>query len=859
MRILGSASTGLPNGLSVTEDVKTEEIENGATTFSCKVSFNDETRQKVEECTAAGNYLLIGDGVAKEFYTIIETELDAKNCTVYLYAEGSGLDLLNEVALKWPTEKTEDSDKGAHTLSWYFDKFLNSGTYSGGDTGGGNSGFQLGINEASGDDAQELTWDDEGTVTERLLDIADKFQCEIGFRFEIEGMYVKNKFVDVYKKRGKDVGVQLRLGKDVDNIVTKTSVENLATALKVTGSSPSGSDTPINLDGYSYDDGDFYVSSGSVLRSRKANEKWARNGMYGAEAGDIVKTYTYDTADQAELCKQAVAELSRISKPEVNYEVDIALLPDSVRIGDRISVADQYGKVYLSARVLKLETSVSDGTKIATLGEYLIKSGGISEKVEELAQQFSNIKNQNRYTWVAYADDAAGNGISLDPTGKEYMGTATNQTTTKVDISDPSIFTWVKIKGEKGDDGAGTPGTDATAYTIIPSVTTVARNLSNTVINPSTITFSAYSKKGSASQDSYSGYLFVECSYDGGSTWPISEGAEGSGINYSPSASNDGSALTNVRASLYPDSSKGELLAVASVSVVLDDSAVQVLLCEENNEVRVNGAMLAAGSVAARSIDVQDLFAQNIKASGTIDGLKLVGDTIHIEGQTSDGDIMIDGTCDNSASGYMQGIQLSTGKYSNYEEDPSNPDYSSFVNVSLSRGSGSLSVVCYDENDGGEVSIQADNIILQTSYGSTGSQSYISVSNETIRIKGPALKIDTDELSITSSITDSVNTYTTFDSDLISSGSVRVTRLLGKLCLLEGNLTLSGAASSTTVILDATKVPANAAGTKYINLSNSQNSSFTRPLALRTTASGGLAMHYGAAGRYDFSWLYVTS
>lgn len=807
MRILGSASTGLPNGLSVTEDVKTEEIENGATTFSCKVSFNDETRQKVEECTAAGNYLLIGDGVAKEFYTIIETELDAKNCTVYLYAEGSGLDLLNEVALKWPTEKTEDSDKGAHTLSWYFDKFLNSGTYSGGDTGGGNSGFQLGINEASGDDAQELTWDDEGTVTERLLDIADKFQCEIGFRFEIEGMYVKNKFVDVYKKRGKDVGVQLRLGKDVDNIVTKTSVENLATALKVTGSSPSGSDTPINLDGYSYDDGDFYVSSGSVLRSRKANEKWARNGMYGAEAGDIVKTYTYDTADQAELCKQAVAELSRISKPEVNYEVDIALLPDSVRIGDRISIADQYGKVYLSARVLKLETSVADRTKIATLGEYLIKSSGISEKVEELAQQFSNIKNQNRYTWVAYADDAAGNGISLDPTGKEYMGTATNQTTTKVDISDPSIFTWVKIKGEKGDDGAGTPGTDATAYTIIPSVTTVARNLSNTVINPSTITFSAYSKKGSASQDSYSGYLFVECSYDGGSTWPISEGAEGSGINYSPSASNDGSALTNVRASLYPDSSKGELLAVASVSVVLDDSAVQVLLCEENNEVRVNGAMLAAGSVAARSIDVQDLFAQNITASGNITGLTLTG-----------------------------------AKLIGEEIDITASDERGTTSIKTSvNGDGNRTIEIYDSG------------------GSSGLKSYINISNGTIRIAGQSLQIDTDEISTTASIIDSVNTYTTFDSDLISSGSVRVTRLPGKLCLLEGYLTLSDAASSTTVILDATKVPANAAGTKYINLSNSQNSSFTRPLALRTTASGGLAIHYGAAGRYDFSWLYVTS
>ena len=150
-------------------------------------------------------------------------------------------------------------------------------------------------------------------------------------------------------------------------------------------------------------------------------------------------------------------------------------------------------------------------------------------------------------------------------------------------------------------------------------------------------------------------------------------------------------------------------------------------------------------------------------------------------------------------------------------------------------------------------------IEIYDSGGSSGLKSYINIANGTIRIAGQSLQIDTDELSTTASIIDSVNTYTTFDSDLISSGSVRVTCLLGKLCLLEGNLTLSGAASSTTVILDDTKVPANAAGTKYINLSNSQNSSFTRPLALRTNASGGLAIHYGAAARYDFSWLYVTS
>lgn len=52
------------------------------------------------------------------------------------------------------------------------------------------------------------------------------------------------------------------------------------------------------------------------------------------------------------------------------------------------------------------------------------------------------------YTWIAYADDANGVGISLDPVGKSYMGTAPNQAVEEADITDPTIFTWSQVKGE---------------------------------------------------------------------------------------------------------------------------------------------------------------------------------------------------------------------------------------------------------------------------------------------------------------------------------------------------------------------------------------------------------------------------
>ena len=68
------------------------------------------------------------------------------------------------------------------------------------------------------------------------------------------------------------------------------------------------------------------------------------------------------------------------------------------------------------------------------------------------------------YTWIKYADNASGSGMSNDPTGKKYIGFAYNKTTaTESNIA--SDYTWSLIKGDKGDTGAqGPKGNDGTTY-----------------------------------------------------------------------------------------------------------------------------------------------------------------------------------------------------------------------------------------------------------------------------------------------------------------------------------------------------------------------------------------------------------
>lgn len=104
--------------------------------------------------------------------------------------------------------------------------------------------------------------------------------------------------------------------------------------------------------------------------------------------------------------------------------------------------------------------SESNDTKEAELGDYVRQGSGIDEKVIELAERFEKIaKNRNFYTWTAFADDENGTGISANAYGKDYLGIATNRLAKEADLSDPTQYTWVKIKGEQGIPGtAGKDG-----------------------------------------------------------------------------------------------------------------------------------------------------------------------------------------------------------------------------------------------------------------------------------------------------------------------------------------------------------------------------------------------------------------
>lgn len=450
LNILGQASTRLPSGITIADDLKTDDIETGVSIFECDILFDRKTRKNIEAWAEVGNYILRSSGDECEVYNIIDAEIDTKKQAVHIYAEDDGLDLINEVAAPYEADQF-------YPIADYIERFA------------AGSGWEIGINEIEGL-TRKLNLDSEKTVSARLLEIAAEFNnAEISYSFVIDGLRIAKRYINIYEERGKDTGIQLRLNKEIDRIITTKSIANLATALQCTGTTPDDSEEPVTLLGFSYDDGDFYVE-GSVLKSRKAFEKWSRILHPEQSGGHITKPFSFDTTSQAVLCEKAVEELKKICDAEINYEVDFSKFPENVKAGDRVNIIDDNGNLYVSSRILTLGTSDCEESHKAILGEHIIRESGISQTVSDLAKQFTELANKRTFfTWVAYADDIDGNGISLNPEGKDYLGIATNKKVNVVDISNPSIFTWSKIKGEQGEPG--TPGKDGTDANDIIKIT----------------------------------------------------------------------------------------------------------------------------------------------------------------------------------------------------------------------------------------------------------------------------------------------------------------------------------------------------------------------------------------------------
>lgn len=112
--------------------------------------------------------------------------------------------------------------------------------------------------------------------------------------------------------------------------------------------------------------------------------------------------------------------------------------------------------------------------------------GAQGEKGEQGIAGTNGANGQTQYLHIAYANDSTGSsGFSTsDGTGKLYIGQYIDFTLN--DSTDPTKYTWTKIKGETGATGAkgdtGSAGADAITLTVTSSNGTIFKNSSGSTV-----------------------------------------------------------------------------------------------------------------------------------------------------------------------------------------------------------------------------------------------------------------------------------------------------------------------------------------------------------------------------------------
>lgn len=141
--------------------------------------------------------------------------------------------------------------------------------------------------------------------------------------------------------------------------------------------------------------------------------------------------------------------------------------------------------------------------------------------------QLGGKDGESFFTWIKYASDASGSNMSDDSTGKSYIGIASNQLTS-VESSNPNDYQWSLFKGENG----------RTYYTWVKYADTPTSGMS---INPTGKAYIglAYNKTTEEASTVYSDYSWSLIKGEDGNknyTWiKYSNSSSGSNMSDSPS------------------------------------------------------------------------------------------------------------------------------------------------------------------------------------------------------------------------------------------------------------------------------------------------------------------------------------
>ena len=421
-QVLGYMDNTGPKSLHYYDDELHEYLQGSAYTYNFTCDACHEDSQYIVE----GNKISFRDEEQqKDYYlNIVHVEKDEQEIRAECY--GLLFELLNE-------EKEAYAAAQAMTFAQYYAVFDPEGS------------TVLGLNEVS-DRSIKHEWTGTETLLARLYSLANVFSAEIEFITELNDDYsLKRVVVNVYREHSDDyqgigrarTDITLRYGKEVNGITKTSDITELYTAIRPTGKDGLQITDLVKTE---YDENgnvEFQSPAGNnAILAVQARDRFPSN-LTRLDDGYIMRVWSYEIDNVEMLYGQALAELKKISEPQVSYEVEGYF---DTAIGDTVNIVDEAYKptLYLNARVTEQIRSFTDPTQNKTTFSNFRE---IQSQIDpELLSRVQALVDANRtYTCSIITD----NGIIF----KNSVGSTTLTASVMdagVDLTDSMVIDWSK-------------------------------------------------------------------------------------------------------------------------------------------------------------------------------------------------------------------------------------------------------------------------------------------------------------------------------------------------------------------------------------------------------------------------------
>ncbi|WP_270289927.1 phage tail spike protein [Enterococcus casseliflavus] len=367
------------NSVILTDDTHTYGISNGTllNTFDCAIDKNHEDAGMIQ----VGTHIVFQDENGENIcLTLMDTDEDEYTRTCHY--EDLGMELINETPMIFPASFVQPVEY-----------YVNREIY--------DSGWEIGLNELV-DAKMRMEFTNNDTTLTRLQQICEMFKCEMYFTVEFHNLKVTKKRINIVYQIGVETNEVMNAGVDLITVGKHINIDNLKTALIVTGGS--------NFNNLVYNDGNYFTRIGeSIIYDREANALWGRGHTTDTrDSGWVYGNYQSQSDDPAQMFAEGLAELKKVNQPEATYTVEAIFSNTDFIVGDRVTIIDEeYNPALrISARILQKDISRTNPSNNGlVIGNVIELQSAISAKLRQLQNQINQKADDTITTEMIVTED----------------------------------------------------------------------------------------------------------------------------------------------------------------------------------------------------------------------------------------------------------------------------------------------------------------------------------------------------------------------------------------------------------------------------------------------------------------------